>query len=371
MAVFSVIWALVAIILVAVAIKMIPYRPIDLAVGALIWAVYRTFFVSVHVHWAFIRPLDMGWFVLVVVLLVAVYALGVVGQADYAQWAAWAAIAIAVLAPFVDMFGAPFWGGWLNEPAEVKIAMIIALAILAALAAWQVGVIPAVAIGGLAVVMAIAMAQAAVTGSAGPLPTTTTTTSASPAPTTGATPSATPSATATSATPSPSPTTPSASPSTPTAQAGKVIGWDDVLSVVEKANATSAWQQLIDDNQSKLGFGWKDASSWATTKTGDGNIAGARVVVIFGASASEISDSRARELAGVGTTVPVVRATSCYVDIADKGQVCPSGDVRVTTFIAPIGTENGELVLKTGSGIALVPSDGKVTPTPATYTVAS
>lgn len=379
LALFTVAWAILAIALVAAAIRLIPYRPMGLALSALVWALYRATFVQVH--WAFLRPLDAWWVILVGLLLAGVVALKAIRRAQRAPWLGWAAIVIAVFAPFIDMFGAPFWGDWLHENPIVTGAIVLVLFVIgfatvrsADKAAKGVGVIAFA----LAAAIAIAWAQFGLTGSAGPTPapTPTITTSASPAPSSGATPTATPSTTATSAAPSPSSTNAPTAPyvNTVVGSYGQVVGWDDVLFDVEEANATSEWRRLIDDNHLKLGFGWSDAQTWATTKNPDGKIAGARKVVVFGAPASEISDQRARELAGVASTpIDVARATACYSDLVIGGQVCPSGDGRVVLFIAPIGkAPGGTLLLKTGSGIVLDPSaNGKVRLTPAIYTVVS
>lgn len=358
--------------------RLLGWRAVTVGVVALVWGFLRaTAFNSVH--WTFVRPLNGGWIVLFVLLLAAAVAAAIFLPVA-AMPIAWFSLFLAIVLPVNDIASAQFWGDWMQESTWVKGAMLLALVVIFVFMPYR-GISYAVAAMGFLMIAAWGLQASGLpietfTGA----PTPTVTTSASPAPSAGATPTATPAAPATSATPSSSSTTTSATPApsarTVFGESGRVIGWDDALFDVEEANATSEWQKLIDDNQSKLGFAWKEAQTWATTKTADGKILGARKVVVFGASASEISDTKARELAGVaGAAKPldVTRAAACYQDLVMGAQVCPAGDARAVLFIAPIGTApDGTLLLKDGSGVGVVldPSaNGKVRLAPATYTV--
>ena len=157
-----------------------------------------------------------------------------------------------------------------------------------------------------------------------------------------------------------------------TAQDG-IKGWDNVLALIEKQNATDQWQKLIDESQEDTGFRWSDVQQWASTKV-DGKPLGARLVVVFGLNSSELSDDAAREAVGVsGTQVPVIRAQRSYQDLVLGQSVAPPDGDRAVLFIAPLGEQNGELALRPKSGVALVPNpdkEGGLQLTLATYQVA-
>lgn len=337
-----------------------------IAVIAVLWTIFRS---VTHVQAVLIRPLEAMSIILFALAAVAVLVLIVVKQSKIATWAAWASLVFAIFMPFD--FGSA-WSAWLTG-STLSVWMGVGTIVLTALLIWKIGKTKAAAGVTLlfAVIMLIAALQFASTGTAGPSQST-------PSPSTEAAPSATPSATVTSTSPSPSATS-SASPSATVTQAlkelsaseGSMIGWDNVTALVSGQDAT--WfSQLIDDNHAKLGFNWNNVEAWSKARMSNGDIAGARLVVVFDADKSEITDPAAKKLVGVAgnKAISVVRATGCYTRMADNSEVCPSDDDRVVLFLAPIGKDSGGIGLKTGSGIALVPSsDGKVVLTPSTYVV--
>lgn len=353
---FAVIWATFAAAASAFVAMKISARPLGLAAGALLWSMYRTFFV--HVAWGVLSPLNLGWTLLVLVLAATVAVLLQSGRPDRTTFLGWSAVLVAVLAPF-DFYTPAFWTNWLLEKSWISFIMIVAVVVLAVFAAvTKLHRAVASILGLMAIVMLFAWLQLITTGTTGP-------NQVVPSPT------ATPSATATSATPSPSPTaTETETASTAKelrATEGSIIGWDNVVTAVDKQDATW-WSKLIDDNQSKLGFDWSNVKGWGKAKMADGNAVGARVIVVFDADKSDISDKAARKLVGIDSTkVDVQRATGCFTAVADDTETCPSGDQRVVVFLAPVVKVDGTIGLRAESGVALVASDGKVVLTPATY----
>jgi hypothetical protein len=323
-----------------------------------------------HVNWTFIRPLNGGWMALFVLLVVGTPVLFALKLFNAAKLIACASLALAFLLP-VDFFNSTFWSSWSTDGAWGWGAMFAL-----ALALW---IIVSKVFGkwlGFAILAAYLLLTLTSTLGVGSAPSASATVSASATSTSGATPAATPSVTATSASPSPSPSPTQTETSSTVkelrATEGSVIGWDNVTALVDKQDA-AWWPKLLDDNQSKLRFSWDDVKNWSKARLADGTAIGARVIVVFDADTSVISDGDARKIAGIDSTkVDIVRATGCYTLVSNDKEVCPTGDQRVVTFIAPVVKDGSKIKLRAESGVVLMPSDDdQVVLEPATYVVHS
>lgn len=338
--------------------------------GALTWALWRTFFVKFS--WNFVRPLDFLEMLLVALFLGIVLIISWYDKLSSSSTTtdddarsnrrkkvfAWLAAIVAVLGPFFDLFSPQFWLGWLHESAWISITMIVLILAVALITAAKNKRLAAVfAIWG--VIALLLYIQYTSTGAAGPTNQVVPTASATPA---------------SSAETIPPTSTPDTESKSLTATEGSLIGWDNVVKLVDDQNARW-WAQGLNDHQSTLGFSWdignKDnVKAWGDTRASNGKVLGVQLVVVFDDPDKAISKAKAREIAGVaGTKVPVVRAGVSYTRVFDKTEVRPAGNDRVVMFLAPIGVEDsGKVVLKLESGVALVPAgDNKVELTPATY----
>jgi len=134
---------------------------------------------------------------------------------------------------------------------------------------------------------------------------------------------------------------PSASPSdeAPVADpVSDVVGWDQV---------PPGTFRRIKEHRSELGFTADDARTWAVATLPSGDLADARVVLIFGLP--DTTDAKARSLVEVPSETPVVRVESC-TDI--DGDACAEDMVRV--ILAPLVIEDGVVTgKKAGAGVVL------------------
>lgn len=117
-----------------------------------------------------------------------------------------------------------------------------------------------------------------------------------------------------------------------------IVGWDQLPSEA---------RQRVKEHRSEIRFTAEDTRTWAVTTLPSGNLADARVVLVFGLP--DVTDAEARDLADVKRRTEVVRVDTC-TDIV--GQGCVENEIRV--ILAPLVLEDGVVKgIKRGSGVML------------------
>ena len=330
---------------------------VAMAVAALIWSIYRA--TALHdTHWMFIRHLGAGWIIWFVLMAAAVTVAAVFRRTKLAGYVAWAALGLAVLLPVFDVFSSEFWLGWIHSRLGVMVIVVAGLVLAALYLRGAFGSLAAFIALGLAGVMLLVWVVGAIVIS----------TTASDPPRSGsltpADPSTTPSPSA-SASASPTPTqgptsaSPSASatavvPSQRLVTTQSIVNWQDL-----KSAASSDFEAVVDKSKPTQGT-LGEAKTWGSP------VADTRLVVIF-ASKAQISDDKARTLAGVGSSTLVTRASACYTPY-QQTQVCPSGNRRVMlTLAASIKDNKGYAAVNTWGVAAVKLSDSRVAYWPVTY----
>ena len=327
---------------------------IIMTVVALIWVIYRS--TLPPLSWTLIRPLGGGWIVLFVAPVIIVTVAYFLRFTLIAVWVAWISLGAAVLLPIFDIFTLPFWTKWTTYPIEGW-AMILVLFIIGWLFLNWFGKAAGWVVIGLAIAMILMWVQTLYGGTEPPaLPSpapTTSTTSAAPTPS----PSPAIVSESPSTSPSPSPTVTSSANKALTSPKGKVVGWDQIVSLVN-SQGNSWFIDEVNASKEATGYDWATIQEMADAKLSNGKLVDARRVVVFGAT-SDITEPQARKLADVAKGMPIMPiAAACYKPFG-KSEVCPTGNDRVVTILTPFGVQSGKFGrFQYGSGVAMIPQPG-------------
>lgn len=154
-----------------------------------------------------------------------------------------------------------------------------------------------------------------------------------------ASPSPSPSPTATA---TPTATTTPAPSSTASTKLVGYVGWNQVV-----ARPPAGLKSAVNKYSTTIGYDWLDVRRWAKTRTKDGNLVDARVILVFQQPA--LSATEARKLAHVeATDVPVVQVSAC-TDV--NATTCGNTGEGTLVILAPLVTNGGVATgLKPGSG---------------------